>query len=419
MTKYLARLGWDITVVTPHPNLYRKVNNPEEVNAALDRERVKRILTGHRWRRLQPDHLKYWNDGVGRYATVMCRRIARFFGIERGIGWIKPTEQACGSLKPNDVDIILATGLPFASFTLARRLSHRLGCPYVLDYRDPWTGNPHTARPFDPAVMRTEAALVADARAVTIVSPSWAIELERRFRPGTKLHVLTNGYDPEEFANVTPYKFDHFAIVYAGVFYRPKRVISPIMAALQQLKRNPNGEGPKWLFHYYGSQGGHVREEARRYGVADAVVLHGHVPRSMVLSAVRGAGMAVTISSVSEDAQFAERGIIPAKLFEALGLGIPTLLIAPPGADAEAILETTKMGRRFSGSDTSGIARFLNEAIQGKGPQPGNSRPYAWANIGLQLDRILREALSSAHRSSSLVHSVCNMRASSMPTFHA
>jgi glycosyltransferase involved in cell wall biosynthesis len=256
--------------------------------------------------------------------------------------------------------------------------------------------------------MRKETALVGGARAVTIVSPSWAAELERRFRPGTKLHVLTNGYDPEEFANVTPYKFDHFAIVYAGVFYRPKRVISPIMAALQQLKRNPNGEGPKWLFHYYGSQGEHVREEARRYGVSDAVVLHGHVPRSMVLSAVRGAGMAVTISSVSEDAQFAERGIVPAKLFESLGLGTPTLLIAPPGADAEAILETTRMGHRFSGRDTCGIARFLNEAIHGKGPQPGNSGLYAWANIGLQLDRILREALSSGHRSRSLVQSVCN-----------
>jgi hypothetical protein len=168
------------------------------------------------------------------------------------------------------------------------------------------------------------------------------------------------------------------------------------MVALQQLKRNLNGEGPKWLFHYYGSQGEHVREEARRFGVSDTVVLHGHVPRPMVLSAVRGAGMAVTISSVSGAAQFGERGIVPAKLFESLGLGTPNLLIAPPGADAEAILETTRMGRRFSGSDTSGIARFLNEAIHGQGRQPGNSGLHAWQSISLQLDRILREALTWA-----------------------
>jgi glycosyltransferase involved in cell wall biosynthesis len=243
--------------------------------------------------------------------------------------------------------------------------------------------------------MQKETALVAGAAAVTIVSPSWAAELEQRFRPGTKLHVLTNGYDPEEFANVTPYKFDHFAIVYAGVFYRPKRVISPIMAALQQLKTTLNGGGPKWLFHYYGSQGEHVSEEACRYGVADAVVLHGHVPRSTVLSAIRGAGMTVTISSVNEEAQFGEKGIVPGKLFEPVGLRTPGLLIAPRGGDAETILANTNSGRRFTGGEVDGITCYLKDAIRGRIPQIKDGLRYAWPNLALRLDKILRDAMRS------------------------
>jgi glycosyltransferase involved in cell wall biosynthesis len=395
ITKYMARLGWDISVVTPDPNLCRKLNDSNEVNAALQREGVQRILTDHRWRCLLPDHLKHWNDGVGRYASVICRRIVRSFGIERGIGWIKATERACESIKAKEVDIILATGLPFASFTLARRLSHRLGCPYVLDYRDPWTGNPHTAHPFQPAVMRKEAALLASAAAVTIVSPSWAAELDRLFRLGPKLHVVTNGYDPEEFAQVKPYEFDHFAIIYAGVFYRPKRIISPVMAALQRLKASLNANDPKWLFHYYGTQVEHVQEEARRFCVTDAVVLHGHVPRSTVLSAVRGAGIAVTISSVSEEAQFGEKGIIPGKLFEPLGLRTPSLLIAPRGGDAETIITTTTSGYRFTGNEIDGIASYLNDAIHGRIPRLKDGIVYAWPYIASRLDRVLKHAMRS------------------------
>jgi glycosyltransferase involved in cell wall biosynthesis len=318
-------------------------------------------------------------------------------GIERGIGWITVVERACEALAPNDADIILATGFPFAAFTLAKRLSRRFGCPYVLDYRDLWTGgNPHTAHAFRPATIRKEAALLGDSAAVTIVSPSWAAAMERRFGLGPKLHVVTNGYDPEEFAEVKPYDFGHFAIVYAGNFYPPKRVISPVMASLRQLKEMMNGNDSKWFFHYYGGQEDHVREEAGRFGVVESVVLHGHVPRSTVLSAVRGAGIALVITSVTEENAFGEQGIVPAKLFEPLGLGTPTLLIAPPRCDAETILATTKLGRRFTGSDIAGMASFLMDTIHGKGPEPKAQEAFAWTNIALGFDAVLRSAIRSA-----------------------
>ena len=41
---------------------------------------------------------------------------------------------------------------------------------------------------------------------------------------------------------------------------------------------------------------------------------------------VRGAGLAVVITSVNEPASLEDKGIVPAKIFEAIGLGTPTLL---------------------------------------------------------------------------------------------
>ena len=394
LAKYLTRLGWDVTVVTPHPSVWRYVDNPEKTDAALKREGILRILTDHRWRCLSPDHLNTSNGRLGWLAGGVCRQIARQIGVDNKIGWIQPAEQAYSSLTAGDVDIILASGPPFVVFRLAKRLFDRLGRPYVLDYRDPWTGNPHASRPIHTAAVKEEAKILADSAAVTIVSASWGSAMNHRFNLGSKLNVVTNGYDPEELVNVKPYDFGHFAIVYAGTFYPPKRVISPVMAALKRLPQSTNGISGEVFFHYYGSHESHVLEEARKFGVMEKVVVHGNVPRSEALSAVRGAGVAVVITSVTKNAGVEDKGIVTGKVFEALGLGTPILLIAPHGSDAEATIKETGNLGVFTGNDIDGLVSFLSKVRFGRIPRPKNTRAYAWTNIAKRFDAVLRLAMS-------------------------
>jgi glycosyltransferase involved in cell wall biosynthesis len=392
IAKYLARLGWDVTVVTPHHSVWRFVDNPQDIELQLRREGIRRILTDHRWRCLAAEFQNCWNQGLGWFIGGVCRYIARRLGVGNGVGWIRAAEQACATLTPDDVDVILATGTPFTAFKLAKRLSERLGRPYVLDYRDPWTGNPHRVRPARRATIREEARLLADCATATIVSPSWGKAMDSRFKLGPKLHVITNGYDPEELADIKPYEFGHFAIVYTGGFYPPKRGISPVMAALKCLKETIHGRGSEWYFHYYGGQAGHVRDEAERFGVMDQIVLHGSVPRSEALAAVKGAGVAVVITTVTEEATPADKGIMTGKVFEPLGLGTPILLVAPPGSDVETIAETTGVARRFTGNDVAGMASFLAEVMSGRAVARKGVETYAWTNIARRFDAILRQA---------------------------
>src|SRR5687768_18594411 len=58
IAKYLARLGWEITVVTPDPAVWRNVEDAQKVSTELEREGIRRIHTGHRWRCLEPSQLK-------------------------------------------------------------------------------------------------------------------------------------------------------------------------------------------------------------------------------------------------------------------------------------------------------------------------------------------------------------------------
>jgi glycosyltransferase involved in cell wall biosynthesis len=392
---YLTRLGWDVTVVTPDPAIFRKVEDDEKVSLELKREGVKRILTGQEWRCLAPNYLKCWNQNLGKLAGAACRVVARNLGIDRHVGWIKASERACSDLTGDDVDLIFSTASPFAAFSLAKRLSDRLGKPYILDYRDPWTGNPHAESLQPQSAITREASLLESAAAVTIVSPSWGLALDQSFGVGSKLHVVTNGYDSDEMAAVKPHEFGHCAFVYTGIFYPPKRSISPFLASLKILRESARGNAKDWYFHYYGVDEKHVLEQAERFGLTDRIVLHGRVPRQEALSAVKGANLAIVITSVAEEETLEDKGIVTGKIFEAVGLATPVLLIAPEGSDAGAITASTGLVKGFRGSEVQGMASFLEDVVQGLAPQPMHSESCSWTVISRKLDNILRECMTS------------------------
>jgi hypothetical protein len=83
LAKYLARRGWQVTVLTPDPRLRRQLENPLEVQSSLSKEGIRRILTEHRWRWLVPYHLHCWNEGLGWLTGGICRKIADRVGIVR------------------------------------------------------------------------------------------------------------------------------------------------------------------------------------------------------------------------------------------------------------------------------------------------------------------------------------------------
>jgi hypothetical protein len=399
IAKYLARLGWEVTVVTVDPSVWRKVEDSEKVSMELDREGISRILTGQRWRCLGSTHLKCWNQNLGWFAGGVCRMIARHLGIERDIGWVKEAEQACSSLSPKDVDVILATGPPFGVFSLAKRLSEKWGCPYVLDYRDPWE-NAGKGRYAERVIRSTEEALIGGASAVVSISESL---LSGRGALNSKLHVITNGFDPEEMEQIKPYDFGHFAIVYAGIFYPPQRTITPVMEALKTVKASRIDQRTPWRFHYYGLDNEHVRAEAQRFGVLSHVELHGLVPRREAVAAVRGAGLNVVITSVLEETadpheaitngKLHDKAILTGKLFDALGLGAPTLIVGPRGADVDAVIQTTGLAHIIPAQNVDGIALFLEQAMSGHTPPPRNPQAYAWPNLIKKLDSVLRQSI--------------------------
>jgi glycosyltransferase involved in cell wall biosynthesis len=280
---------------------------------------------------------------------------------------------------------------------VAEKIARKFQKPFVLDYRDLYTTNPHeNLRRYNATFrsMRREQRQLSKSAAVTVVSDSMKESLQKHFGVGGKTYVVTNGYDAGELNATRAERFDHFAIVYTGQFYPPLSLVTPIMALLAKLKALRGQPIPRWAFHYYGDAKDYVHNEALRFGVAEQVVVHGHVPRGESLAAVRGAGVAVVIVSVKADSTLEERGIVTGKIFEAIGLSTPILLIAPTGTDAEVILTTAGSGKRYEGGDIDGMTDYVLQVMNGV--RPGTRRPeeYEWRNVAKNLDKVLGSVTS-------------------------
>jgi glycosyltransferase involved in cell wall biosynthesis len=394
ITKNLSRMGWDVTLVTPDPSLQRDVDTSIDVSALSRSLAIRFLCTGHKWRLLNPSHLRCADKGIRGYAGRLARRVSLLFRIEREAGWNRAALKACRQLRADDFDVILVTGSPFGAFGVAEKVARKLHKPFVLDYRDLYTSNPHLTRNATFHLAKKERRYLSKSAAVTVVSDSMKQSMHNHFGVGGKTHVITNGYDPEELNATIAERFDHFAIVYTGQFYPPISVVTPVMALLARLKAVHGQRMPRWAFHYYGDAKEYVQTEAMRFGVAEQVVIHGLVPRGKSLAAVRGAGLAVVVISVKSDSTLEERGLVTGKIFEPIGLSTPILLIAPPGADAEAILETAGAGKRCEGGDIDGMTDYVLQVMSGIGPAKRKPEQYEWGNVAKLLDKVLRSVTS-------------------------
>ncbi|MEZ6120103.1 MAG: glycosyltransferase [Pirellulaceae bacterium] len=388
IAKHLTALDWSVTVVTPAtPVNLDQVHSVDE--DAIRECGIERILT----RPANPFDLPVQTNKIARFRSRCVRRILWQCGIESTFTWKRIAVAACRNLKPNDVDLILATGPPYLSFKIARQLSRQLDRPYVLDYRDAWTADP-LVRKAHRRTVRLEGALVQEAAKVVAVSEGTAQSLDRKFRVSQKTHVVSNGFDACQLASVNPYRFEEFAIVYTGILFSPTRMITPVMAALRILDGLTNHDNLRWRFHYYGPDGKLVLDDATRFGIAHRTVDHGLTSHAETLSAVRGANVALVINSTSEQCSPGERGVIPGKIFEAVGLGTPIMLISPPNSDVRSIIREDCESQAFTGRETCAMAKFLLNKMQSPASREHRTPndQYSWPNLAKKLNIVLCDA---------------------------
>jgi hypothetical protein len=391
IAKYLRRRGWDVTVLTPQ----RKVPGAIEVSAMCRTEGIRIEFIG------SEDFTAAIRSRYERLPNIAVKAAAKLDGLLGRIGlngserWALSLIRTIRKFNAGKWDSVLVSGSPFFAFIAARLTASRLGIPYVLDYRDPWSRNPIIRRA--PVITRAaEKWCLRKASGVITVSESWASGIQQEFNLAIRPSVVHNGYDEDAVVGIEPTKFPETALVYAGAFYRGQRDIHPVLKAMKAAIAKKTKPFNTIRLHYFGNEQAYVQRVAELFGMTEHVVLHGRASRERVWAALAGASAAVVIAGNADRFDLWESGIIPAKLFEPMAVGTRILLIAPPESDAAQIVNKTGAGRSFRALETEEIADWINALQDYKSPmQRAGSRRFTWASLSSRLDEVLRNIVEA------------------------
>lgn len=353
-TKYLPEFGYQPHVLT--------VKNP--------RERTKDVTLLRELPAEATVHRTFsFEHRILRLPRLLNINLKWFYIPEDNIGWL-PFAVWHGQkiIRKENINVVFATAPLFTSFLIGALLKKKTGKPLVVDYRDPWTQNIFIKYPTElhrKIEEKLEKFVLETADHVIVTAEPMKHKLIEKY-PFTegKIETITNGFDPEDFKNLTGRKDrKKFVITYAGSLYG-LRTGRQFFKALKELIE----EKPELQTQIQVLFAGHHSRQAKllieEFGLEHVIIFLGYKSHQETLKLMTNADVLLLIMS-SQEVSDAKTGplAIPGKIFEYLGAKRPILAIAPSGTAAD-IISSTKTGVVVPPQNTSVIAQTIFKLFQ-------------------------------------------------------
>jgi glycosyltransferase involved in cell wall biosynthesis len=257
--------------------------------------------------------------------------------------WIYPAIRAGARyISEHATRNILSTSPPGSAHVICLRLKRHAPVNWIADFRDPWAARQWIepwAIGFKRSVIRHfERATIAAADHIVFSTGELAVEFRATFGETItpKIHVVTNGFDPEDFAS-TPETHrranDEILLCHTGTFYR-KRSPMPFLQALQQA-RDTSMAAARLRVRFIGGLGPFADEAAdflvqrRLERIAEIVPF---IPHRACLLEMKRADVLLLIQPVTAIQ-------VPAKSFEYMAARRPIFAISTQGATSQLVLD--------------------------------------------------------------------------------
>ncbi len=319
--RWVAR-GHRVTVVTCAPNFPQGRVYPGYANRWLQRECVDGIDV------LRVKTYVAANAGFGRRTLdYVSFAVAGF----------------CAGLLPRRPDVVVATSPQFFAAVGGWLLAAVRRKPFVFELRDLWPASIEAVGALRSGLVlrsleRLELFLYRRAAAVVAVTSAFRRDLAGRGIDPRKIHVVTNGVDLESFR---PIERDaalarelgvggRFVVGYLGT-HGMAHALEGVLDAAERLRERSDVH---FLFVGDGAAKASLEADARARGLTN-VSFHAPVPRERMPALWSVCDVALV--HLKDTPVF--RTVIPSKIFEAMGMGVPLLLAGPDGEAADIVRE--------------------------------------------------------------------------------
>lgn len=193
-------------------------------------------------------------------------------------------------------------------------------------------GRTSAARSIDK---KFESRVVNRADEVIVVSNSLIKNYKDTGRED--FHVLPNGFDDDDFKNLTKSESDKFRILYAGGLSASQNPVS-LFKALAALDESLKHE---LEINFYGSFHSSISEAVESMGLNSLVKLNNFIPHKQAIKKMADSEMLLLLIPDTPD----NEGIITGKFFEYLASRNFILAVGPENGDVAGILAETGSGK--------------------------------------------------------------------------
>ena len=216
-----------------------------------------------------------------------------------------------------DFDYIFVSAPPFSTFITGYYLARSTGKPLIVDFRDAWLEfpfMPYKGMLQKKFVRHWEEKIVEHARMITVVDDNIKNALTNRYsQVSSKIHVIPNGYDPDDFAPVERPRV--FTMSYLGTI-RDERDPQNIISAIERFKAVNNIRDDDINLKFIGHVEPKYLSLIKRY---DFTMATGHVPYQQAIRDFCASHLAVLITTGSEY-------FFPSRQNEYLASGLPIIV---------------------------------------------------------------------------------------------
>jgi glycosyltransferase involved in cell wall biosynthesis len=407
LAKYLARLGWEVHVVTASaagaqeetPGVHRHfrpgrrtLNDVYNAAAARFRQRSSRDRQPVPE---NPDRPRPFSPL--RPVAALRRILGSSMGLpDCGRGWVgRAAFAARALLRERKFDLVITSGPPHSAHFAGLLATIDQDMEFWIDMRDPWS-QAHAMNAPEDWLVRAERFLLRRLERLVFSRASRVIANTREFasalrlaEPDLDVVCFPNGIDLEhtpsrDVGAVEPSSIAHVGTLYAG------RNLSAVCAAMGRLLSDRPEAAAILRLNVAGPiEPPHRRrmdEDIAAAGLESVVKVHGVLPRAQALALLNRSHLALVLAQ-DQPMQ------VPAKLYESVGLGVPTLVIAEE--TSAAACEARRIGAMtLDGSDVEGMRILLEDMLAGRMPTTIASRtPVSYEDLGIRMDRLLREAV--------------------------
>lgn len=276
--------------------------------------------------------------------------------------WVKPSVRFLGDyLRDNGIQVVVTTGPPHSLHLIGLKLKKKYPhLRWLADFRDPWSDWGmwdclQVSKPIRGIHKRLERRVLASADEIITITPFYV----RRFEAlsGRRVRLLTNGFDDEDFRNITYPRTERFVIRHVGLI-NDKCNPRPFMSALKEEMLADKKFAADVSVEFIGE----VHPDFRAYvsaspGLEDVTTFRGNIPHAQLLEEYGSSSLLLLILTGYKDAE----GFLPGKLFEYLATRIPVLGVGPADGDAGALLRETQAGTMIDSDDHLAIRKALRE----------------------------------------------------------